>query len=123
MDTALWIVQGLLAFAFLAAGLMKLTQPMDVLSEKIGAWVEGKDQQVRMIGLLEFLGAVGVVLPMAINILPMLTPVAAMGLSLTMLGAIALHASRKEYKEMLPGIVILGLSIFVIYGRLELLIN
>lgn len=98
MNTALWIVQGLLAAMFLMAGLMKLAKSKEELKPKMGDWVDAVSTPgFKLIGLLEFLGAVGVVLPMAIDVLPILTPVAAIGLAMTMLGAMGLHIQRKEY--------------------------
>ena len=63
MNTALWIVQALLAIAFLMAGAMKTFQPKEKLAEKMG-WVEDFSQgQIRTIGILEILGALGLILP------------------------------------------------------------
>ena len=120
MNTALWIVQILLALAFFMAGLMKLTQPLDKLQERM-AWVESINprNRVRVIGLLEMLGALGLVLPALTGILPWLTPLAAIGLILTMLGALTLHIHRQDPIAMpLANLVLLALAAFVVYGRL-----
>ncbi|MBI1256909.1 MAG: DoxX family membrane protein [Chloroflexi bacterium] len=119
MNTLLWIVQILLALAFLAAGLMKATQPIDRLKERM-TWVESINPPslVRVIGVLEILGAIGLILPALTGILPWLTPVAAGGLVLTMIGALALHLRRQdEIVRALPSLVLLLLAAFVIYGR------
>jgi uncharacterized membrane protein YphA (DoxX/SURF4 family) len=122
MNTALWIVQGLLAFMFLMAGMMKLTKSKEELKPKMGTWVDAVSTPgFKLIGLLEFLGAVGVVLPMAIGILPILTPTAAIGLALTMLGAMGLHIQRKEYDAIKKNIPLMLLALFVAIGRLVLL--
>jgi uncharacterized membrane protein YphA (DoxX/SURF4 family) len=119
MNTALWIVQGLLAAMFLMAGLMKLANSKEELKPKMGDWVDAVSTPgFKLIGLLEFLGAVGIVLPMAIDVLPILTPVAAIGLVMTMLGAMGLHIQRKEYDAIKKNIPLLLLALFVAIGRL-----
>lgn len=97
MNIALWIVNGLLALAFLAAGGMKLARPKDALSASGMAWVEDfSPGAVKTIGALEVLGALGLVLPRLTGIAEILTPLAAVGLVLTMVGAVVVHVRRKE---------------------------
>lgn len=121
MNILLWILQGLLAAMFLMAGFLKLTQPKEDLKEKMGEWVDAvSDSNFKLIGLLEFLGAVGVVLPMAINVLPLLTPIAAMGLALTMVVAMLMHIKRKEMNKVAPNVALFILSLLVVIGRLLL---
>lgn len=119
MNTFVWVVQILLGLAFLMAGLMKLSQPLDKLKQRM-AWVESlQPTQVRLIGAVEILGAVGVVLPAATGILPWLTPLAAAGLVLTMIGAMTLHIRRGDTaSNLITNVVLLALAAFVIYGRL-----
>jgi uncharacterized membrane protein YphA (DoxX/SURF4 family) len=120
MNIALWIVQGLLAVAFLMAGGMKLTQPKEKLATNMG-WVEDFSQNtVRVIGLLEVLGAIGLILPMALSILPVLTGIAAVGLVLTMIGAAITHIRRGEMPMLVPPAVLGLLAAFVAVGRLFL---
>jgi len=120
MNIALWIVQGLLAVAFLMAGGMKLSQPKEKLAERMG-WVEDFSQNtVRLIGLLEVLGAIGLILPLALKIWPVLTGLAAVGLVLTMIGAAVTHIRRNEMQMLLPPIVLGLLAAFVAVGRLFL---
>ena len=122
MHIAIWIIQGLLAFAFFAAGTMKVVTPKPVLVEKLGDWVKNvPGDGLKVIGILEVLGAIGLILPMALAILPILTPLAAIGLALTMVGAIILHANRKEYAKLAPNFVLLTLAVCVIVGRLILM--
>ncbi len=117
MGVALWVVQGLLAVAFLGAGAMKLSQPKKKLAENM-SWVEDFSQPaVRLIGAVEVLGAIGVVLPALTGILPWLTPLAALGLVLTMIGAALTHLKRKEYGNIAMNAVLLVLAAFVAYGR------
>jgi uncharacterized membrane protein YphA (DoxX/SURF4 family) len=97
METALWTAQVLLAAIFLATGLMKLTQPRAELAAGPMGWAaDVRDVKFRAIGLLEVLGALGLILPGALGIAPLLTPLAAVGLALTMVGAIATHVRRGE---------------------------
>jgi len=118
MNIVLWIVQILLALAFLMAGTLKATQPIDRLSARM-TWVKAmKPQQiVRLIGILEILGAIGLVLPAVTGILPWLTPVAAIGLVLTMIGAMMLHARRGEAAHIAPNVILLLLAAFIVVGR------
>jgi len=120
MNTALWIVQGLLALVFLMAGVMKATQPKEKLAGNM-AWVEDFSAgQVRLIGILEILAAIGLILPPITGILPWLAPVAAAGLGLMMIGAAVVHFRRGEYAMIGINIVFLLLTIFVAYGRFVL---
>lgn len=117
MGIALWVVQVLLAAAFLWSGAMKLAQPKEKLAEKM-AWMEDSSQgTVRVIGALEVLGAIGIVLPALTGILPWLTPLAALGLVLTMIGAALTHLRRAEYGVIAVPAVLLILAAFVAYGR------
>jgi len=117
MGIALWVVQVLLAAAFLVSGATKLSQPKEKLLKK-WAWVEDFSQEtVRNIGTLEVLGAIGIVLPALSGIVPWLTPLAALGLVLTMIGAALTHLRRAEYGGIAVTAVVLILAAFVAYGR------
>lgn len=120
MNVALWIVQGLLALMFLMAGAMKTMQPKEKLAGNM-AWVEDFSAgQVKTIGILEALGAIGLILPPVTGILPWLAPVAAIGLVLTMIGAAITHQRRGEGSMIGINIVLLLLAAFVAYGRFVL---
>ncbi len=117
MNIALWIVQILLALVFLMAGTLKATQPAERLAKNM-EWVKATPLwTVRLIGILEILGAIGLILPIVTGILPWLTPLAAAGLVLTMIGATILHMRRGEYPHLGGTVVILLLALFVVYGR------
>jgi uncharacterized membrane protein YphA (DoxX/SURF4 family) len=117
MNTILWIAQILLAVGFLMSGVMKATQPKEKLAEKM-KWVQDfSEGQIRLIGILEILGAVGVVLPALTGILPWLTPIAATGLVLTMIGAALTHLRRGEYPNIIANMVLLTLAVVVVFGR------
>ena len=121
MGIALWAVQVLVAAAFLGAGATKLSQPKEKLVKNM-AWVEDFSQgTVRLIGALEVLGAIGVVLPALTGILPWLTPLAALGLVLLMIGASLTHLRRTEYGNIAMNAVLLVLAAFVAYGRFFIL--
>jgi hypothetical protein len=82
------------------------------------AWVEDFSRgAVHIIGALEVLGAIGLVLPALTGILPWLTPLAALGLVLTMIGAALTHLRRSEYSVIPVPAVLLILAAFVAYGR------
>ena len=118
MNVALWIVQSVLALGFLAAGVMKTSQPISKLRTNM-AWVDSVGQPgVKTIGSLEFLGGIGLVLPAAFKVAVFLTPLAAIGLAITMFGAILLHLKRSEPAQSIPALVLLLLLAFVVWGRL-----
>ena len=117
MNIALWVVQILLALAFAAAGIVKATQPTERLATSMG-WVEDvAPRTVRLIGILEILGAIGLILPAVTGIWPWLTPLAAAGLVLTMVGAMITHVRRGEFPGLGVNAVLLLLALFVAYGR------
>lgn len=117
----LWGVQALLAAAFLMAGLMKSTQPIDALAAQM-AWVTRVPAAlVRFIGVSELLGALGLVLPSALRIAPRLTPLAGAGLALVMVLAAGHHLSNGDGAgPAVINAVLGGLALFVTWGRLTL---
>jgi uncharacterized membrane protein YphA (DoxX/SURF4 family) len=118
VNVVLWIVAGLLAVAFLAAGVMKLTRSKEQLASSGLAWAEDfSPGMVKLIGLLELLAAIGLVLPAALDIVPVLVPLAALGLVLMMIGAAVVHVRRKEIPGMVPSLVLLVLAAVVAWGR------
>src|ERR687897_2689789 len=119
MNRALWIVAGLLAGVYLASGVGKLIVPKKKLATFPGAgWVEDFSAgTVKAIGALEVLAAVGLVLPAALGIAPVLVPLAAAGLVLLMAGAVFTRIRRHELKAMVADLVCLALAAFVAWGR------
>lgn len=110
MIIAFWIVAGLLALLFLAAGLMKLTRPKEALASSGLAWTEDFTAgAVKLIGTAEVLGAIGLVLPPLVGIAPVLSPIAAIALTGLMAGAVAVHIRRKE--QFVPPLVLALLAI------------
>lgn len=97
MTVTLWIINILLAVAFLGAGFMKVAQPKQKLQDSGMNWVENTSEgAVKAIGSAEILGAVGLILPLALDIAPVLTPIAAVCLTIVMVGAVATHLRRSE---------------------------
>ena len=119
MTYVLWIVQGLLALLFLFTGGMKLVVPLEALTEQapLPGWF------VRFLGAAEVLGAIGLILPGLLGIRPGLTPLAACGLVIIMVGATVLTlvgvAPGGAAGALIPLVVGL-LSAFVAYGRWRL---
>ena len=117
MNVFLWILQWLLAVAFAVAGVLKSTQPKEKLAPQM-PWVEDFSQPtVRFIGVAEFLGALGLVLPALTGIAPILTPLAATGIAVIMLLAALVHARRKEPSGISVTAVLLVLAAIVAWGR------
>jgi DoxX-like family len=117
LKVGLWVVQGLLAVAFTGAAMMKLTQPYDVLAAQ-QAWVKlFSPEVVKLIGVVELLGVFGLILPSVTRILPVLTPVAAVGLVLTMVGAGVTHLRIGE--PPVPNLILGALAAFVAWGRFK----
>jgi uncharacterized membrane protein YphA (DoxX/SURF4 family) len=117
MDVVLWIIAGLLALAFLGAGLTKLVQPKEKLAATMG-WVDDfSPGTVKLIGALEVLAAIGLVLPAALDVVPVLVPLAAVGLVALMIGAAVTHARRGETPMIAVNVVLLVLAVVVAWGR------
>jgi uncharacterized membrane protein len=117
MNVAIWIIQGIVALAFLAAGGMKVFayEKYKATSEKNGP--SGLTRGlVTFIGIAELAGALGVVLPMATGISPWLTVWAAVGLAIVMLLAIGYHVRRRE-SPAAPAVLFV-LAAFVAVGRI-----
>ena len=119
MNLSLWIVAGLLAVVYLVAGTAKLIVPNEKLATAPGGgWIEDFSAgSVKAIGTLEILAAVGLILPAALDIAPVLVPLAALGLVLIMVGAVITRLRRHEPKAMVADLAYLALAGFVAWGR------
>ncbi len=118
MNILLWVVQVLLALVFLFAGVSKAVRPLDTLSKQM-TWVPTMPPAfVRFVGVAEILAAIGLILPLATNILPGLTVAAAVGGLIVMIGAIILHAVRREPQKALGNVPFLLLALLIVVGRL-----
>jgi len=119
VNTVVWIAQAVLAVAMVGAGMMKLTRSKEkLLASGSMDWTEDfAEPQIKGIGVLEVLAALGLLLPGLLEIGPVLTPVAAVGVALLMLGAAATHLRRGE-KEMLPvNAALLVIAVFIALQR------
>jgi uncharacterized membrane protein YphA (DoxX/SURF4 family) len=118
MNLALWIIAGLLAVVFGASGAMKLTLPKQKLAVSGFGWVEDFSAgAVKAIGALEVLAAAGLILPAALEVAPVLVPLAAVGLVVLMVGAIITHLRRYEAQAMVVTLPLLALAAVVAWGR------
>ncbi|UPK42524.1 DoxX family protein [Paenibacillus pabuli] len=117
MNVTLWIVQIILAAGFIYSGWMKTVRIES--SKTTWAWVNDVPKTlVVLIGIAELLGALGLVLPWAMDITPVLTPIAAIALAVVALLGMLFHIQRKEYREIGVNILFVVLSLIVAIGRL-----
>jgi uncharacterized membrane protein YphA (DoxX/SURF4 family) len=117
MNVLIWIVQIVLGLAFILAGFMKATQPPEKLAKNM-TWVEDySGPQVKLIGVTEMLGGLGVILPAWTGIAPILTPIAATGLAIVMVLGALVHLRRKEAKAVPVNAVLFALAAFVAITR------
>ena len=118
MNVTLWIVASLLAAVFVAVGATKLTTPREKLIPKMASVADYSDSQVKAVAAAEVLGAVGLILPALLDIAPILMPIAAAGLALMMVGAVAVHLRRGDgVRHAIPAIVLGVLAVIVAAGR------
>ncbi|HZO69611.1 MAG TPA: DoxX family protein [Kribbellaceae bacterium] len=117
MNVFIWILQGVLAAIFLFAGVMKATRPKSQLQSQM-PWVEDfSPAVVTFIGTVEILAAIGLVLPAALDIAPILTPIAATGLCVQMVLAAATHARRKEPQAIVVNAVLFVIAAVIAWAR------
>ena len=116
MNYALWIVQVLLALLFLFTGGMKLVLPIEEMTQQIPmpGWF------LRFIGVCEVLGALGLIFPWLLRIRPGLTPLAAAGLVIIMIGAVVTTLATVDVATALIPLAVGILAAFVAYGRWRL---
>lgn len=121
MNLFLWILQGLLGAMFIMAGIMKSTQPKEKLSKMAwtGRYAPGT---IKFIGVAELLAGIGLIVPWATGIVPLLTPVAAGGIALIMILAAIDHLKSNEKKEVIINVIILLLAACIAFGRYKLYI-
>jgi len=117
MNIALWIAQALLAAIMVAAGAPKLLLPRARLAEKMSWTKDAPAALVKLLGLAELLGAVGLILPRLTGIAPILTPIAAACVSLILVGALATKLRHHE-SPALPVVAML-LAVLIAVGRVH----
>lgn len=119
MNIGLWVAQGLLAFVYLAAGGLKVVRSRQklVATGRLDWMKDHSDAAVKAVGAVEILGALGVILPEALGIARILTPIAAAGLVIVQIGAMRVHLTRNERQPLPINVVLLLLAFFVAIGR------
>lgn len=118
MNNILWAGQIVLAAIFLYSGINKSIYSEQELISRGQTGVVGRSAAViRLIGISEILGAIGIILPWWIQVLPILTPVAAICFTIIMLFAAPVHYKLKEPKNVALNLFVLTLSLFVAWGR------
>jgi len=117
LSIGLWVVQALLAVFFLMAGFNHGIRPIEE-AVKSSPWITGIPPGLaRFIGFAELAGAVGLILPAVTRIKPWLTPLAALGLAIIMGLAVPFHILRGEANVIGLHVIVVGLSVFVAWGR------
>lgn len=119
MNALLWICQIILAIVYVVSGTQKSTQSKErmIATGQTGV----RDYPIgfiRFIATCELLGATGLVLPRALNVLPILTPIAAIGLGIIMIGAARAHTRLHEPRNVAINVALITLLVFVAIGRL-----
>ena len=117
MNTALWVIQGLLSAFFIMPGIGKISgsiqQHIADGHLKPGASII----PIRLLGILELLGCVGIIVPWLTGIVPILTPITATGFCLIMATGLVVHTKKKEYKMLPMLFVVLVMAAVVAYYR------
>ena len=117
LHITLWIAQVLLAGMFIMSGFMKISQPIEQLSQMLPWASQIPSGLVRFIGISEVLGGLGLILPALLRIKPQLTPLAALGLATVMLFAAIFHASRGEFSSIGMNVILSLVALFIAWGR------
>jgi uncharacterized membrane protein YphA (DoxX/SURF4 family) len=116
MNTLIWIAQSLLAVLFIVHGIAMFNPPaavQDSVVKKMGFSLPF----LKIIGTLEVIGGIGLILPSWTRVMPLLSPLAALGLVVIMSGAVVSHARQAEGKQTVATSIVTLLVIFVAIGR------
>ncbi|WP_245579241.1 DoxX family protein [Algoriphagus mannitolivorans] len=117
MNIALWIGQVLLAIMFGMAGIMKATQPLETLTESLPFASTVPLAFIRLIGVSEILGGLGLIIPSILRFKPFLTVWAALCLALVMVFAGGFHLVRGEFSAIGMNVILMGIALWVAWGR------
>lgn len=119
MNIAVWIVTGIVALILGGAGASKLARSKEQILENPNmGWANDFSQPaIKLIGLAEALGALGLVLPWALSVLPALTPIAGYALAALMIGAAAVHIRRREFAGLPFVLLLIASPLFVAIAR------
>ena len=117
MHIALWIIQGLCAGMFVMAGYMKAFK-YDTFKTQAAWTADYSATFAKSLGILEIIGAIGLIAPSAMGILPILTPLAAAGLGIIMVGAVYTHIRINDpFAKNIPAIVLGVMCAIIAMGR------
>ncbi len=116
LNVALWIAQGFVALVVAFTGTVKLVVPREELAKKMHWAADSPRWRIKLLGLAEVAGGVGLVVPRATGIAPFLTPLAALCLAVLMAGAVRTH--RRLGEGAAPAVVVGLLCLGVAAGRL-----
>ena len=121
MNTILWILQSLVAVVFLYSGIQKSIYSEQKLVAAGQTGVEGLPiALIRFIGISEILGTLGIILPLLLHVLPVLTSIAATCFAVIMIPAAIIHYRRHEFKNVLTNCILFLICVFIAYGRIYL---
>ena len=118
METTIWILKGVIALLFTFTGVNKIFLPKAKLLDKgMKGLINLDEKQIKVVGLLEVLGAFGLILPALLNIYPVLSVISALCLSLTMIFAGWINYKLKL--PIIPNIVIFVICILIVYWGIK----
>lgn len=123
MNTTLWIIAGILAVAYFVGGASQILMTKEKYRSLAASqhWVDDFGAgHIKAIGTIKITGAVGLVLPAAVDVAPVLVPLAASGLMLVMAGAATTRFRRSEWKYLVGDVAYLSLFAFLAWGRFGL---
>jgi len=116
-NAILWILQILMAGLFLVSGIFKIIIPLEELAKQM-SWINDyPSYTVRVIGLAEVLGGLGLIFPWLLKIAPRLTVWASYGLAIIMIFALALHVVESQWNNSVSVALFLVALLFIASGR------
>ena len=117
MDIAVWVVSWVLAVGFVVGGVLRVVLAPAQLERFGWGWAKDIPRLVKVVGVFEVAGGLGLVLPVLTGVLPILTPIAACALALVMALAVGFHVRRRDWRSMPVNIVFFALCVFVAVAR------
>lgn len=118
MEIFVLLAQGVLAIIFVYFGALKMFLPQEKIVKRVSWGNDYPARTLKLFGLLEFLGGLGIILPDLLGVYPILTPMAATGLALTMSGASIVHLKRDEFEMILVNLFLMFISAGIGFYRL-----
>ena len=115
MNIALWIAQGFAALVFFLTGTLKVVTPKEKLAETMHWAATWPPSRIKLLGLAEVAGAIGLVLPAAMHVAPVLTPIAAVCLAALLVGAVQTH--RRFHESFVPALALMFVCVAIAAGR------